>query len=278
MDNRSEIERKLGVAVGQKRVIKPMLEAFEAKGVVVHRNFVADLREGRKSGEKTKWRLESAEVSDASKKNQFYNTICKRALELRTYNQDRHRAHLFKSDRYVEDIARTEGLETWVLELLIRAMRTDMALAQASSPNIELEEFFKRVAETYLSAKQAVPPSKQEPPFPALDEAWDHQTMADFYKKFYGIVPRRGIGTWVPYEMEALSLFYSQQAGLGNPLTPFDRSVLEFHKGKGDVPGEGYKDARLAQEVRDATGIEVNYQVVERHRNLLSYSAPVHTR
>lgn len=283
MDNRSEIEQKLGVTAGPKGVRKPMLEAIEARGVKVHPNFVADLREGRRSGAKTLRRLESAEVTDASKKNQFFADVCARALNLRTYNQDRHRAHLFKSDGYVEEIARTQQpvLETWIMELLVRAMRTDMSLTQTGTPNIELEEAFKRIAETYLRAKQDMPPSKLQRdagPFIALDESWDHQTMEDFYKKFYEHVPRRGIGTWVPYEMEALSLFYTQQLTAGSPLTPFDRSILEFHKGKSDVPGERYKDARLAQQVRDATGIEVNYQVVERHRNLLSYGAPVHTR
>lgn len=279
METRSEIEQKLGVTTGPRGVRKPMLEAIEAKGIQVNPNFVADLREGRKSGAKTLRRLESTEVTDASKKNQFYADACARALDLRTHNQDRHRAHLFKSDGYVEEIARTRqpALETWVMELLARAMRTDMVLTQAVTPNRELEEAFRRIAETYLKAKQDMPPSKLQRdsgPFIALDQNWDHQTMKDFYKKFYQHVPRRGIGTWVPYEMEALSLFYLQQLGAGSPLTPFDGSVLEFHKGRSDVQGTRYKDAQLAQQVRGATGIEVNYQVVERHRNLLTYGSP----
>jgi len=280
MDTRSEIEQKLEVTVGPKGVRKPMHEAFEAKGIKVHRNFVADLREGRISGAKTLRRLEFAEVTDASKKNQFNADACAIALALRTHNQDRHRAHLFKSDGYVEEIARTRQptLETYVMELVVRAMRTDMVLTQSVTHNEALEKVFRRIAETYLKAKQDMPPSKYKRdsgPFIALDQDWDHQTMGDFYKKFYQHVPRRGIGTWVPYEMEALSLFYSQQLGVGNPLTPFDRSVLEFHKGRSDVPGVRYKDAQLAQQARDATGIEVNYQVVERHRNLLAYGSPV---
>ncbi len=281
METRSEIEQKLGVTTGSRGVRKPMLDAIRAKGIEVHPNFVADLREKRKSGSKTLRRIESSEVVDASRKNQFYNIVCSRALGFRTYNQDRHRAHLFKSDGYVEEIARTQepSLETWVMELLVRAMRTDMVLTQIHTPNQELEEVFKRIAETYLKAKRDMPPSKLQRdagPFIALDEAWDHHTMADFYRKFYAHVPRRGIGTWVPYEMEALSLFYSKQMGLGNRLTPFDRSILEFHKGKSDVPGERYKDAQLAQQVKEETGIKVNYQVVERQRNLLVYGVPVH--
>lgn len=280
METRSEIEQKLGVTIDPKGVRKPTLEAIEAKGITVHPNFVADLREGRKSGTKTLRRLESAEVTDASKKNQFFADVCVRALGSRTYNQDRHRAHLFKSDGYVEGLAITQQppLETWVMELLVRSMRTDMSLTQADTPNRELEGVFKKMAETYLKAKQDMPPSKLQRdagPFIALDQSWDHQTMEDFYRKFYEHVPRRGIGTWVPYEMESLSLFYTQQLAAGSPLTPLDRSVLEFHKGKSDVPGERYKDASLAQQVRDATGIEVNYQVIERHRNLLVYGTPV---
>lgn len=283
METRSEIEQKLGVTAGPRGVRKPMLEAIEAKGVTVHPNFVADLREGRKSGAKTLRRLESAEVTDASKKDQFFADVCARALALRTHNQDRQRAHLFKSDGYVEEIARTQQppLKTWVMELLVRAMRTDMLLTQTATPNTELEKAFKRIAETYLKAKQGMPPSKlqrEAGPFIALDESWDHQTMEDFYRKFYEHIPRRGIGTWVPYEMEALSLFYTQQLVAGSPLTPFDKSVLEFHKGKSDVSGKKYKDALLAQQVRNVTGIGVNYQVIERHRNLLTYGTPVPIR
>ncbi|MEK7182697.1 MAG: hypothetical protein AAB694_00880, partial [Patescibacteria group bacterium] len=94
METRSEIEQKLGVTTGSRGVRKPMLDAIRAKGIEVHPNFVADLREKRKSGSKTLRRIESSEVVDASRKNQFYNIVCSRALGFRTYNQDRHRAHL----------------------------------------------------------------------------------------------------------------------------------------------------------------------------------------
>lgn len=212
METQTEIEQKLGVTTGPKGIRKPLLNAIEAKGVSVHRNFVADLREGRKSGKKTLRRLESAEVTNAFKKNNFFANISSRGINLRTYNKDRHRSHLYKSDGYMEEIARTQqpALETWIMEVLIRAMRTDMTLNQTNTLNEELEDTFKTVAETFLKAKQDMPPSKllrDAGPFIALDESWDHHTMGDFYKKFYQHVPRRGIGTWVPYEMELYLCF-----------------------------------------------------------------------
>lgn len=271
MDNRSEIEQKLGVTTGEKGKRKPMLAAFETKGVPVHPNFVADLREGRRSGERTNWRLESAQVTDSSKKNLFDSSVCLKALELRTFNIDRHRAHLFNANGFLAELANLFNVDLPTMEILVRAMRTDMAMTQAASPNDGLDKAFKRLAETYLKAKQDMPPSKLQRdagPYIAVDENWNHQTMEDFYRKFYEHVPRRSIGTWVPYEMEALSLFYGQQIEVGNALTPFDRLSLEAH-----IKGTG--DAMAVEQIRQATGIEVNYQVLEKQRNLLVYGTPV---
>lgn len=273
MDARSEIEGIVGVKVGPKRTIQPMLEAIKAKGVLgVAPSFVAALRAGRKSGEKTKWRLESAEVQNASKKNQVYTNICTVALNERTFNDAPIRVHLFKSTGYTENVARLLSMDPYVLERLIRAMRADMVLAQTESPDTVLANEFNKIAERYLKDRLKLPPSMKPAGLTALDGSWNHRTMESFYKNFYNFLGVRVIGTWTPYEMEGLSLFYRNQIEAGNLLTPFDRMVIDAHKKGVLITG------KVAQQIRESTGIEVDHDVLIRHRNLLAYGVSSHNK
>lgn len=272
MDSRAEFETKIGVKIPdkQKRVRPGALQALEDRGIVgVRPSTLYRIREGQTSGDKTKWRLDSAEVRDASKKNNFYTAICATGLRERVFNTAATRAHLFKSDGYVEQVATVLQLDSQVLERLIRAMRADMVLAQVRLPNSILAGQFNDVAERYLKAKMNVPPSLQPAGFGFMDESWDHRTMGSFYRNLYRYLGRRAIGTWTPYEMEVLSLFYRQQTGASNRLTPFDSLVLEAHK-KGTI------HKQVADEVRQLTGVAVNMEVLERHRNLMVYGSPAH--
>lgn len=203
-------------------------------------------------------------------KVQNYQQITQTGLELRTYNEERHRGHILKSDRYTADIATALSTRENDVRLAIRAMRADMVLAQATLPDEQLAQQFSATAEVYLTANLKVPPSQVSPAVVALDRNWDHRNVESFYRNIYTTKGARALGGWTPYEMELLSLFYTQEATRGNHLTIFDRMVLgAYSKG---VPGN-----QAVSDVRGLTGIQVNEGVIERHRNILVYGRPAYS-
>lgn len=273
MDNRPEIETKLGIPLGEKGSDrKSIVETFRGKGLSgLKPTSVSRLKAGTISGERTDWRLDASKVleeDNASLKNQFYGQITEVGLDQRRFNAAPQRSHVLKSDHFVEDIAKAIGQDPQVIRRCIRAMRVDLVLAQIpSDPN--LFRSFTDIAEGYLDANRKIPPSLRSSAVTALGENWDHSTIEDFYRNIYAVAGGRAIGTWTPYEMEVLSLFYRQQAETGNHLTAFDRSVLDSYI-------KGLPASQIVSDVAGSTGIEIDEGVVEQHRNVLTVGRPVY--
>lgn len=269
MDNRSEIEQKIGVPLGEKGSNrKNIVEAFEKKGLSGLRpTSVSRLKAGTISGERTDWKLDASKVleeGNTGSKNQFYQQIAQVGLEHRTFNVAPQRAHVLKSDHYVEDVAKALGQDPQVVRRCIRAMRTDVALAQVDSPDAELLRQFSDTAEGYIDANRKIPPSLRSAAVTALDEAWDHLTIENFYRNTYAVSGGRAIGTWTPYEMEIYSRFYRQQVTEGNQLTPFDRLVLDSYT-------KGAPASQIVGGIKQSLGIEIDEGVIEQHRNVIVY-------
>lgn len=272
MDNRPEIETKLGIPLGEKGSDrKSVIETFREKGLSgLNPTSVSRLKAGMISGERTDWRLDASKVleeNSASLKNQFYGQITEAGLEQRRFNTAPQRSHVLKSDHFVEDIAKAIGQDPQVIRRCIRAMRVDLVLTQSPDPN--LLRSFTDIAEGYLDANRKIPPSLRSLAVIALGKNWDHSTIEDFYRNIYLVAGGRAIGTWTPYEMEALSLFYRQQAGVGNHLTAFDHSVLDSYI-------KGLPASQIVSDVAGSTGIEIDKGVIEQHRNVLVYGRPAY--
>lgn len=274
VDNRPEIEIKLGVPLGEKGSNRrSVVETFREKGLSkLNPTSVSRLKAGVISGEKTDWRLDASKVleeDNAGLKNPFYEQITQVGLQERRFNTAPQRAHVLKSDHFVEDIAKVLEQDPQVVRRCIRAMRADMVLTQADSPDTALLRQFSDIAESYIDANRRIPPSMRSPVVEALDEAWDHSTVESFYSSLYRVMNERGIGTWTPYEMETLSRFYRQQVAVGNHLTPFDRLVLDSYT-------RGVPAIQIVGEINKTTGIEIDEKVIEQHRNVLVYGRPVY--
>lgn len=273
-DNRAEIEQKLGTTLGEKgNSPKPVLETFRERGVLgIHPKSISRLRAGMISGERIDWRLAASRVleqDDASLKNLFYQQITKLGLEHRAFNTSRLRSHILKSDYYIEDVANNLGQDPQVVRRCIRGMRTDMVFTEANSPEPALLRNFSNIAQGYIDAHRRVPPSLRSPAITILGDSWDQTTMENFYRNIYAAMGGRAIGTWTPYEIEILALFYTQQAQKGNHLTPFDSLVLDSYiKG---LPGN-----QIIGEIKRSVGIEVDGGVMEQHRNILVYGRPAY--
>lgn len=273
MDNRPEIEIKLGVPLGEKGSDrKSVVETFREKGLSgLNPTSVSRLKAGMISGERTNWRLDSSRVleeDNASLKNPFYEQITQAGMQDRRFNAAPQRSHILKSDHFVEDIANAIGQDPQVIRRCIRAMRVDLVLAQSpSDPN--LLRSFTDIAEDYLDANRKIPPSLRSPAVTALGENWDHSTIEDFYRNIYTVAGGRAIGTWTPYEMEALFLFYGQKVEAGNHLTTFDRLILDSYI-------KGLPASQIVSDVAGSTGINIDEDVVEQHRNVLTVGRPTY--
>ena len=169
----------------------------------------------------------------------------------------------------MEDIAKALGQDPQVVRRCIRAMRTDMVLVQAGSPDVALLRQFSDTAQDYINANRRTPPSMRSAAVTALDQVWDHASIENFYRNMYAVSGGRAIGTWTPYEMEVLSLFHRQQDAQGNNLTPFDRLVLNSYT-------KGVPASQIVGEVVGSTGIEIDKGVIEQHRNVLVFGRPVY--
>lgn len=274
MNNRSEIEQKLGVPLGEKGSNRRRLTAtFRERGLSkLHPTSISRLKAGMISGERTDWRLDASRVleeDNATLKNPFYEQITQVGLQERTFNTAPQRAHILKSDHFVEDVAKVLGQDPQVVRRCIRAMRADMVLTQANSPDTALLRQFSDTAESYIDANRQVPPSLRSFAVTALNQAWDHTTIGNFYRNIYAVSGGRVIGTWTPYEMEMFSRFYRQQVAQGNHLTPFDRLVLDSYT-------KGLPASQIVVEATRSTGIDIDEGVIEQHRNVLAYGRPAY--
>lgn len=270
MNNRLEIEIKLGVPLGEKGSNrKKIVEAFTGEGLPVRPTSVSRIKAEMISGKRTLWKLEALEVlkkDNAGLKNLFYEQITQVGLGQRRDKTAPGKPYVFGSDHFVEDIAKAIGQDPQVIRRCIRAMRTDMVLAQSDRV---LPSQFCAIAEDYIEANFAIPPSLRSPSVTSLNRKWDHLTIEDFYSQFYAIAGKRAIGAWTPYEMEVFALFYKQQAAAENHLTPFDRSVLKPYI-------KGLPTSQIVRAVIWLTGIKIDVNVIEQHRNVLTVGRPVH--
>lgn len=274
MDNRPEIERKIGTPLGEKDSDrKSVVKAFRSKGLSgLDPTSVSRLKAGMISGERTKWRLDASRIleeDDAVSKNQFYQQIAQTGVEQRLFNTAPQRDHVLKTDHFVEDIAKTIGQDPQVVRRCIRGMRTDLVLAQTNASNPTLLRQFSEIAERFIDAKHRLPPSMHSPGVNTLNQVWDHTTIEDFYRNIYAVSEGRTIGGWTPYEMEALALFYTQQDEAGNHLTPFDRLVLNTYI-------KGLPTSGVVSKIKGSVGIDIDQGVIEQHRNIMAYGRPVY--
>lgn len=271
-----ESSSTLELPVGEKgSPVKPIVEAFKAKGVSIPEQTISNLRGNWQSGEVTINRIKCAEKltqDDASLKNNLYLEIAKKALELRT-PQKRY-THRFDTNYYMEDIAEQLGQDQHDVAKLIRAMRADLVSTDPDNPNLDqgLVTLFLGLAQRYIRDYTSPYPSSASPPIKALDQDWNHRTIKDYYRVLsqrgsqHGV---RAITTWIPYEMEAMARFYEGQIASGNHLTPFDRKIL------GVILDKNESDRDLAAQIRVETGVNVAHNVIESHRNCLVYGSPV---
>lgn len=247
---------------------KSILGAFGEKKVDLHRTTIPNLRSGRTAGTKIEERILAGEVlgrEDASKKDELYLEIAQKGVEIRR-PQKPPNSHKFNSEGFTDELGRNFDLKPQPARRLIRAMRADMVYTQQREPDAVFAQSFKSVADEFLNAytkKGDNTSTETKKNLEIIKDAWAGD-VGDFYKKLYGLGPRV-IGAWTPFEMEALSEFYTARKAGGSKLTAFDKLILEARNQRRGT-------TQLTERIRESTGVPIDHKNIEAHRNALLYS------
>lgn len=265
------IEKITGVPIGNLRdPLAPIYDAIQEKGLLKpHISWVSELRYGGTLGRQKliKWELDLTDPNDPSKKDRLYRKVATEGVSNRTYSNEPAYMPRYASDGFVEHIAENLKLKGDDIRAFLAAMRADLVFGSNTS---EHNNFFIHVAEAYLRANtEGLFPSRRKEALVSFNEDWDRQSPLTFYQKFYSTMggSTRRLAGWIPYEIEVFQRFYEARTLSGKvPPTQFDERVLICQNI--EVTG------RLAKEVRDATNIAINYDLVVKHRNALVYGKP----
>lgn len=210
--------------------------------------------------------LNLALTEGSSKKDKLYREIASEAVRIRVYGRGHYSSRYF-SDHYTEEVAEGLKLDSNDVRRCMRAMRID--LVYGDRMGVTFTQFFVGVASEYFHDNVgSIPPSKRGAAVVKLSEIWDFRSPATFYRNMYELIGKsvRSIGGWVPYEMEAMELFYGERIRPKVSPTDFDGKVLRLRK------DTHFRD--LITEISQNTGIPVDSNVLLNHRNALVYGNP----
>lgn len=270
-DDKKGREFFAGIPLGEKGNPKPVLSAFEEKGASIHRDTVGKLRKGTTAGTIIEEQVLARDIftqDDASKKDGLYLKIAQKGIEIRR-RQNPPSDHKFNSDRFTEELAENLNMNPQVIRKLVRAMRADMVYTERHNPDTAFSQRFKYIAEDFIEAYTRRGANTRIEKIQKLDEIRDQWSgsIEDFYRLMYEKLGPRAIGTWTPWEMEILEEFYTARKAGGSKLTAFDKLILQAQtqrRGKGN----------LVDKIKESTGIPIDHNNVELHRDALLYAEP----
>lgn len=252
-----------GISIGEKLTsLAPVVSAISDRGVVISRGAVTNWRNGKASGSRVVYKINAAEVSDGSKKDYAYWSLARAAVGARRPG-GRFREHLLSSANFTEDVARDINIAPQQVRKALRAIRAEIVFGYKELDN-DHQQIFQRAVNKFIDDFSKLRTSSV-PPFVRTLESWAG-TIPTFYEMLYQRGPQT-IGIWTPYEAPFMRFFYQNRIALGSPLSSFDRAVLT-----GFVNGD--LESKLVEVVRYSTGIKIDPDVVETHRNFLTYGNP----
>lgn len=245
---------------------EPRLNEIHARGVSISAGMLSQIRFGDLSAVMDS-RFASDETMDADNallKDGCYLNIAVAGAKKAQGRYQQTFPHRLLSDGFTKDLASFLSMDAQVLRRRLRAMRIDMVMAQDTEKDEVFTNTFVNTVRTFLNdftSKGIIYKPVQQ-----IKDQWTKPSVSLFYHLLYQ-GGGRSLGTWTPYEMEVLVAFYKGRCNANNPLTPFDKYVLEASK-KGHLPG-------AVDYLRDEMGIEVDRKVLEIHRNTLVYGTHI---
>lgn len=255
-----------GISVGEKLTPRaPIVSAISALGVKVSRDSVSNWRTGRASGQRVVYKINAAKVlqeDDGLNKDYTYLSLARASVKARRSGGG-FREHVFSSANFTEDVAKSINMASQQARKAIRAIRAEIVFG-GNEFDDNHQQIFQGVVDQFIDDFSKLPTSSV-PPFVRALESWVG-TIPTFYEMLYQRGPQT-IGIWTPYEAAFTRFFYQNRIALGSSLSSFDRDVLIGFK-NGDL------ESKLVEEVRYSTGIKIDPDVIEAHRNFLIYGKP----
>lgn len=251
--------------------LAPVVEQFLQRGIVLHPDSVGHMRYGDKSGQAALRMVEAADLlegGNAELKYAFYGMVLEGLEQVREKQVGVGHQHRWLSEGYTEAAAEVLGIASvQVLRRGIRLMRLDMVVESVFVPSAReavLPAF--RVAAGNFLRDYADPtvnfPSQISSRAAQIAGEWDDGSM----EKFYALLhqgSRRSIGAWLPYEIEALGVYYAWQQDRGGPLTAVDGFSLKR------LVRDGRAVSKLVRQLARVSQVKPDAGVTALHRSLL---------
>ena len=258
------LARRVGPTVVVGRDIAAHLrDLLDERKVPVHTDTPEKIAEGRTSGERTFRRVDVAKALEADNpegKDKHYLDIASIGVVRRRF-QLTDNPHRLSSRFFAEDLAGEAGYDYYILNDILRAMRSDFLLSQLSAEGAAIEGTFRSVTELYFS--NFLSGRNQPPELQRIDAAWDRKSPFDFYRLMgEDSVQPPTFGTWPPYEVEIFAAFYQHRLDQQSGLSFYDRAVLTAER-------DGIPDERSTGVLRTLTGIRYEKGVTNAHLNAL---------
>lgn len=258
-----------GIPIGNKgEDLNPYLVELAGRGVNLYPETLSRIRSGFISGDLTAQQLlldRSKTAKDPLFKAKLYLDVAEAGIENRSFQRAHPRRYL--SEGFTEGIAEQLKLSGGNIRSSLRAMRADLILYVAQEPQQELLTHFVQQAEDYLFAYTNPPSTRGAGQKLDINENWERNSIADFYKRLYALGAPRALGTWAPYEIEVLAQFYQLQLA-GKRTSPLDELVFNGYITNHDNNG-------LVASIRASTAIDFNEDALVAHANALAFGKPI---
>lgn len=207
-------------------------------------------------------------ADDAILKDHAYLSIASSGVRQRRTREtlkDTETAHVLASNGFTGDLANDVGIKAPIIRNALRSMRAEIVFdpTQLSENH---RDIFVNTATAYLSDHTLPHVSTIAANYKSLLDNWD-RSVPHFYQLMYANGQPRMIGSWAPYEVAFLRLFYQDRIARGSKLSGLDCLVLSSYR-------DGANLTDLGQYVRDKTNVPVNWIDLAEHRNFLIFGKP----
>ena len=238
----------------------PVVQAYEALGVVISRDVISQLRSHTTSGAEIGRALAASEIvkeDSVPPKDFFFREYGVAGVTQRT-KPAHGRTHAFGSRGLRKRLALEMGISDSVLGDLVKAERIDLFYTPTDQLGTAFMSSFKATVDEYLADLRR----SRIPEEGLIHKKWNNGKTV---KNFYGAMlhqPRWIAATWTPYEIEPLRTQAVNRLNRHSPLTPFDIIVLKGINGD-------RSDAAIIQKINADIGITIKRQVINYYRALL---------
>lgn len=266
------IERinSFGIPIGEEARPAQTLQALRDRGIYINYKTIARLIDGSTNGEKILRKLQCAETLERDSvcgKDRFYLRIIEIGLNKRA-RQSKEDAHKWNSHQFMGPIVDNTGIDPQILRRCFRGMRAEMVFSEIIAMTDHSKPTFLQAADQYIQDYTGSRCGHYSPFVNQVAEKWDGTTIESFYRGFYDKVQTPNtLGTWPPYEAEALRDFYKDRIAAGSPLTILDRLILNTER-------DDSLDRLVPQAVADWTGVRFDPTVTYNHLNVLLTGRP----